>query len=37
MQRGNGRLPMLALQNKNENGLNAKQRSKIADQSSKSI
>lgn len=35
MHRGNGRLPMLSLQNKNENGLNTKQRNKISEQNSK--
>jgi hypothetical protein len=35
MQRGNGRLPMLSLQNKNENGLGSKLRNKIGDQNSK--
>ncbi len=35
MQRGNGRLPMLSLQNKNENGHGSKLRNKIGDQNSK--
>jgi hypothetical protein len=34
MQRGNARLPMLSLQNKNDNYTGSKPRSKIGDQNS---
>ena len=37
MQRGNGRLPMLSLQNKCENGNNSKLRNKLGDQNSKNV
>jgi hypothetical protein len=35
MQRANGRLPMLSIQNKNDSGIGSKFRSKIGDQNSK--